>query len=586
MAPGLVVAYPEAAQGIPNYRVAKYAEAKKNIETAYQSSKNDTTFSPNSAVFPWVSGRFGNCTAAGPCFDYEYHINGDIGLEIYNYYVVTGDVDYFESDLFPIYDSVAQLFADIVEYNSTSKKYDLYNATDPDEYANFQDDVGFTMALMHTHLDTANDLREQFGLGANSTWADISSNINIPVDEDANIILEYATMNGSVEVKQADVVLVDDFLDYPNPYSFSDLLFYAGRQSLFGPGMTFGVFSVVANAHAPSGCGSYTYELYGSQPYTRAPWFQYSEQLLDNYEANGGTHPAYPFLTGMGGAYRVPVFGYLGLHLMLDSLNVNPNLPPQIPYLEYRTIYWQGWPIKAVSTQTETTLTRTSGSLDTANQRYASAAIPVTIGIEGASSNSSRYSLPPGGSITIPNRNIAAVQTIPGNIAQCLPVTSPQSWEPGQFPLSAVDGLVSTKWQPVNADSSSSMTVELSETFVPVTAIMFDWAQNVPKSYKVTFSNSTNGTGVTVTSDSNVKISDAYVPSQAADIRPYMSNTTNVTLDSPVWSGRYATLTIQGNQAGAVSGGVGATVAEFAIVAAEASNATNIVKRDGRAWVG
>src|SRR6202000_2954457 len=114
----------------------------------------------------------------------------------------------------------------------------------------------------------------------------ISDKINIPTDEAANIILEYQTMNGSIQVKQADVVLVDDLLAYPNPYTLSDLDYYAGKQSPNGPGMTYGVFSIIANEASPSGCSSYTYDIYSSQPYVRGPWFQFSEQLLDDYQLN------------------------------------------------------------------------------------------------------------------------------------------------------------------------------------------------------------------------------------------------------------------------------------------------------------
>lgn len=525
MAPGLVVAYPQAAKQIAQYRVEKFPQAQKNIQTAYQSSQNKTgKFSSNAAVYPWTSGRYGNCTAAGPCFDYEYHINGDIGLEIYNYYTVTGDATYFKDQLLPIYDAAAQLYADVVTYNKTSGKYDLYNATDPDEYANFQTNVGYTMVLMQTHINTANMLRARLGMPENETWANISSDISIPIDESAGIILEYAAMNGSIQVKQADVVLVDDFLDFPNPYSLADLDYYTGKQSLNGPGMTYGVFSIVANEISPSGCASYTYDLYGTKPYNRGPWFQFSEQLIDDFTLNGGTHPAYPFLTGIGGANRVAVFGYLGLRLMLDSLNVDPNLPPQIPYLEFRTIYWQGWPVKAIANQTHTTLTRLNKPLSTANSTFEASAIPVTIGISGQSlsGNTTVYHLEPNGTITLVNRQIGNIKTVPGNLAQCQPVSSPQDYEIGQFPLSAVDGAVSTKWQPTQSNISSSLTVELQPPVVPVTQLKFDWAQSPPLSYSVTFSNSSDGSNsVKVASVNSVSVSNPYVAAKAAAIVPY-----------------------------------------------------------------
>ncbi|KAK5135254.1 hypothetical protein LTR08_005504 [Meristemomyces frigidus] len=591
MAPGLVVAFPLAARQIARYRVEKFPQAQANVQTAYQSGANQTgKFSPDGAVYPWTSGRFGNCTGTGPCFDYEYHINGDIGLQLYNYYTVTGNTAFFRSELFPVYDALAQFYADLVTYNATSGEYDLHNATDPDEYANFQNNTGYTMVLMHTHIDTANELRARLGMEQNATWANISSLINIPIDQDADVILEYATMNNSVSVKQADIVLIDDFLDYPNPYNLTDLDYYAGKQSPNGPGMTYGVFSIVANEVSPSGCSSYTYDLYGSQPYTRGPWFQFSEQLTDDFTANGGTHPAYPFLTGVGGANRVAVFGYLGLRLTLDSLSVNPSLPPQLQHLDYRTIYWQGWGVNATSNQTHTTLTRLPTSISGANATFASAAIPVTIGLgaDSLSGNDTVHHLQPNGTLTIANRQIGNVKTILGNIAQCQPIASTsQDYQPGQFPLSAVDGAISTKWQPTRSNTSSSITVELPLPFVPITSIQFDWAQSPPASYSVTFSNSTGPSAMTVnvTSSDSVAVSDVYDAASAAVIVPYMSNTTNVTLGSPVYSGRYATLTIAGNQADLNTpnefNGSGATVAEWAIVAADGGD---VAKRQTRVW--
>lgn len=585
MAPGIVVTHPDAAKQIARYRVERFKQAQANIRTAYQSSQNETgKFSPNGAIFPWVSGRYGNCTAAGPCFDYEYHINGDIGLELYNYYVVTGDTEFFKEELFPLYDAIAQMYADLVTWNATAGKYDLYNATDPDEYANFQTNVGYTMVLMHTHLDTTNTLRERLGMPQNKTWANISSLINIPIDKSAGIILEYQGMNGSIQVKQADVVLVDDFLDYPNPYSLSDLDYYAGKQSPNGPGMTYGVFSTIANAISPSGCSSFTYHLYSSKPYTRGPWFQFAEQLIDDYQLNGGTHPAFPFLTGIGGANSVPIYGYLGLRLMLDSLNVDPNLPPQISNLKYRRFYWQGWPLEASSNQTHTVIKRPSNkdALTNANSTFADSDIPVTIGIQGQSHVS--YRLSPGGSITIPNRQIGSILTVPGNLAQCKPVSSTADYVIGQFPLSAVDGAISTKWQPSSAKTEASITVSLSEPYAPVTALDFNWAQAPPLSYKVSFSNSSDGSNaVHVASDDDVKVSSPYVASKADEIVAYASNSTNVTLNKPVWSGKFATLTIKGSHAlNKTQIGDGASVAEFAIVA---KGGRDLTRREVEAWV-
>lgn len=588
MQPGLVVSFPEASKQIARYRVELYPQAQANIDTAYQSSQNETgKFSDSAAVYPWTSGKFGNCTGTGPCFDYQYHLNGDIGLEFYNYWTVTGDTDFFQKQLFPIYEAIAEMYAELVDFNKTTGLYELYNATDPDEYANFQNNVGFTMVLMSSHLNSTNELRERFGMEANATWTNISSHITIPVNNDADIILEYATQNGSITVKQADIVLIDDFLQFPNPYTLNDLDYYASAQSPDGPAMTYGVFSIVANRESPSGCSSYTYDLYGSQPYTRGPWFQFSEQLIDDWSTNGGTHPAFPFLTGVGGANRVAVFGYLGLRLNPDTLDIDPSLPPQIPQLEYRTIYWNGWPIKAYSNQTHTTLRRLDHPLSTANSTFANTSIPVTISLTGTEV----LELNPTGNLTIKNRQIGTTKTVPGNLAQCQSISSQDDYEPGQFPLSAVDGAISTKWQPSLSNTTASLTVSLPQPFVPITAIHFDWAQAPPSSYRVTFHNLSDTSVVpplNVTSSNNVTISDPFDESMEFVIRPYMSNTTNVTLEMPVWSARFATLEIEGNQATVGTenerNGTGATVAEWSVIAAGGEDVMQ--RRGAKVWQG
>lgn len=571
MQPGLAVSHPQAVKQIANYRVERYGQARANAQTAYQSSKNTTSFSSDAAVFSWTSGRYGNCTGTGPCFDYEYHINGDIAQEFANYWVASGDTEFFNASLLPIYNSIATFYSEVLTKNGSS--YVLTNMTDPDEYANGVDNGGFTMPLIADTLSNANMFRQMLGMSANATFEDIAANVFISRDSGAGIIDEYTGMNGSIAVKQADVVLNTFPLNYQNNYtaqdSLNDLEFYAGKQSLDGPGMTYAIFSIVASAVDQAGCSSYTYQQYSEQPYARAPWFQLSEQLIDDYTLNGGTHPAYPFLTGHGGANQVTVFGYLGLRLTPDfTLHLDPSLPPQIPNLKYRTFYWQGWPISAIANQTHTTVTRLSEPFATANQTFANTSIPVQIG----NSNSTTYQLPPNGTITLQNRNIANITAVAGNIAQCLPVTSPDDYQPGQFPISAVDGAASTKWQPNLSNTSQSITVSLAtQAFQPVTGFFFDWAQNPPTNFTVVFHNDStvDTSAITATSQSSVPISMPYNATQINLITPYLSNTTNVTLSPAVYSGSYATLMVQGSQASNASNATGATVAEWAIIGSE-----------------
>lgn len=427
------------------------------------------------------------------------------------------------------------------------------------------------MPLIADTLANANTFRALFGLKPNRTWSEQAANIFIDRNETVGIINEYTGANGSISVKQADVVLNTFPLNYQQNYaaqdSRNDLEYYAGKQSSAGPGMTWAIYSIVNAAVAESGCASYTYQQYSEHPYARAPWFFLSEQLTDDFTTNGGTHPAYPFLTGHGGANQVTLFGYLGLRLTPSFfLHINPDLPPQIPHLKYRTFYWQGWPISASSNSSHTVITRLSHpySFKSSNMTYAKAPIPVKV---GDNKKFKTYHIPPKGKITIQNRKISAFTTVEGNIAQCLPVSSPDEFSPGQFPISAIDGSGTTKWEPVAANKSSSITVSLgSQAFQLVTGFFFDFGQIPPANLTVLFHNSSSLSQAVTVVAQKIHISIPYNAEAIAVIKPYQSNTTNISLDTPVYSGIYATLQIEGNLADPAKNASGATVAEWGII--------------------
>ncbi|KAF5856678.1 hypothetical protein ETB97_007035 [Aspergillus alliaceus] len=589
MQPGLVASHPEAAQGVTNYRVARYQQAKDNIKTAFASSKNQTRFDPSAAIYPWTSGRVGNCTATGACFDYQYHLNGDIGLSMIYQWVASGDTQHFQDHHFPIYDSVATMYSNIVERNGSS--WTLTNMTDPDEYANHVDAGGFTMPLIAQTLENANAFREQFNLEPNDTWAEISENVLLLRQN--NVTLEYTSMNGTAVVKQADVVLVTYPLAYESNYttemSLTDLDYYANKQSADGPAMTWAIFSIVASDVSPSGCSAYTYHQYSYDPYSRGPFFQLSEQMLDNASINGGTHPAFPFLTGHGGANQVVLFGYLGLRLLPDeAIHVTPNLPPQIPYVKYRTFYWRGWPIAAESNYTHTTIRRDTETapLSTADERFRNTSIEVHVGSEtDSSSDAEIYSLSPTGSpLVVSNRMTGTIPTMPGNQIQCQPITSRDPYKAGQFPISANDGATSTKWQPASSNLSS-ITVALADTQLAnaVSGFHFDWASAPPVNASVIFHEEAienpaavfasqsqlqdQGQYRVVLTLTDIEPSTIYTAEEANEVRIPVGNTTTAQLKDSVQPSRYATLLISGNQAlGADQEDTGATVAEWVIL--------------------
>jgi len=189
----------------------------------------------------------------------------------------------------------------------------------------------------------------------------------------------------------------------------------------------------------------------------------------------------------------------------------------------------------------------------------------------------------PNSTLVIPNRQIGYNRTVDGNLAQCQPATSEQEWMPGQFPLAAIDGAISTKWQPKLSNETAWVTVQLNDEDVgrPVTAFTFDFAQFPPQTIEIDFSNATfggsgNGHVVRAFNTSKVQITNPWDQINSAQVMRYVGNATTFNLDVPVYTGKYARLGISGNQ-GTIPESVipknesldwlqGATIAEWNII--------------------
>ncbi|KAF3231844.1 alpha,alpha-trehalase ath1 [Orbilia oligospora] len=566
MYPGLVTIWPEYALPIINLRSRLLAQSERNAR--------EYGYGEDTAVYSWTTGRFGNCTGTGPCVDYQYHLNTDIAFAAWEYFLNTGDMDFLQNEGWPIIRKVANFFTEYVTFINGS--YHTTNLTDPDEYANHVDDGAFTNASIKKLFSVALDLAKMVGFSAPSSWTSIAQKMFIPYDAEAGIIPEFTGMNGSVTIKQVDVALIS----YPLGFKFNDtqarndLFFYAKAQSPDGPAMTWSVYSIVSAELIDTGCQSWTHALQGSQTYLRAPWYQFSEQVDDNVRTNGGTNPAFPFLTGHGGYLQVWTHGYTGFRSMQDVFYLEPSLPPHLSGgILYKTIKWQGASFEVYIGQQNTTIKRVVSRNSYLEYK---GAVPVRIGDKNAKAGT--YHLFLNEVLTIPTRLPHKSPPFqPGNLAQCVPVTSNGTWAPSHFPLAAVDGSNATTWQPVTK-APSSITIDLAAAFPPapnnaqissdrrkIREVILTWGAVVPYSWLLEISNDTN-TWERVWGQENVAISIEWDPKRYIEPQIEDGNSTSVVFDRE-YEGRFARLTIAGNQANPKAK-FGATVAEVALIGA------------------
>ncbi|KAH8685776.1 glycoside hydrolase family 65 protein [Tricladium varicosporioides] len=570
MSPGLNLNFPSWAKQISNFRIKQHPQALANA--VFNNYPN------GSALYSWTAGKYGNCTGTGPCIDYEYHLNYDIAFNLLQQYNITQNQTWFDNGPRQIIESAAIMTSHLLQYNESTKSYWLHNMTDPDEYANNIDNGAFTISSAAELLKQANSLRELQGLSINETWETQLENIEYP-SAPSNITLEYTGMNNSVAVKQADVVLLTYPLDFGQDYTEEDKLldldYYANKQSPNGPAMTYSIFAVNSNALSPSGCSAYTYTLNGFLPYLRAPWFQFSEQAVDDVTLNGNTNPAFPFLTGHGGANQVVPFGFLGVRTDQPVLYINPSLPPQIPSVKIRKFYYAGATLSATMNQTHTLITRLSTpSHAGVSDKYENGSLPLIVGTpDSPKSPSTPYNIVINQTITISNRLHWKKNTYTNNLLQCQPVSSSDAYAAGQFPQAAIDGATATRWQPATNETASLLVNMSSIPPSPISGMFFDFGARPPKSAVVFLGNMSNGeviygNEVVINVDGiqpNLPYNMAAALESNEEVVPVVGNTTTLAVAGGVWSGNYARLVVEGCWEG---DGVGATVGEFVIIRA------------------
>ncbi|KAI5460919.1 Six-hairpin glycosidase-like protein [Mariannaea sp. PMI_226] len=559
--PSVLALYPQYAAGINSYRGRLLGQAVENAQF----------YGCAGSLYPWTSGRFGNCTGTGACRRYQYHLNSDIALAHWQYFLQTRDLAWLKSEGWPVIKNVADMFAAYVVYNETSAEYNTIMLAEPDEFAYHINNGAFTNAAIKQLLgDWAPAAARLLHLDVPQNWSHISDNMYIPYNPESQIIIEFDGMDGNWEVKQASVGLIN----YPLGFQLSkaqarhDVAYYSSVNTADGPAMTWSIYAISEAELQQKGCAAYTYIQRSSEPYVRAPYYQFSETRSDtqlpgvsNPAFIFGHKPAFPFLTGAGGFLQVFTHGVTGMRPNLDAFYLDPMLPPQLPSgVTVKGMKWQGAVFDVSIGPETTTVTRRQPCSSIAKSVDMERA---TVRILGGHGEVQEHQLAVGESITAPTRR-PDMSSDPQDLALCKQVSADGEWAPGNYPYSLVDGSNATVWQPTNADKDASVTIDLGGVR-SISKIILNWAAAPPLTYSL--SGSLTSLDFELLSSSQqqpVEISAPYNAEEARRVEIRAGNITEVELASTARI-RFLKLTMQGSH---VADGLGATVAEVQVIAA------------------
>ncbi|MFB7912619.1 discoidin domain-containing protein [Streptomyces sp. NPDC056061] len=447
MYPGLLVTRPELARSVVEYRYRTRDAARANARK----------LGLNGLFYPWTSASRGDlwseCQSWDPphCLT-QIHLQGDISLAAWQYYLATGDRDWLAGRGWPLLRGIADFWVARATANNDGS-YSLKDVAGPDEYSNGVDDGVFTNAVAATALRDATRAARLLGYPAPADWTRVADGLRIPYDPARKLFLQYAGYNGST-IKQADTVLLIYPLEWPmEPGAAAATLdHYATRTDPDGPAMTDSVHAIAAAAIGAAGCPTYTYLQRSVRPFMRGPFALFSEARGTKAGAQDplSGSPAQDFLTGKGGFLQVFTHGLTGLRLREDGVRLDPLLPPQLGRgVTLTGLRYRGRTFDIAIGPLTTTVRLTSGTPFTVHTPTGPRLLTATL--------------------TLPTRRPDLAATT--NAARCRPVAA-TSESPGLYAAAAVDGSPATSWSPAGA--TGTLTVDLGRV-APVTSIRPEW---------------------------------------------------------------------------------------------------------------
>jgi trehalose/maltose hydrolase-like predicted phosphorylase len=174
--PALLLLHPERAKPIVAFRARTTEPARARARqygvagTMYPWEADPQTGVDVTPHFAWEVYR-------------EVHVNADIAIAQWQYYLATGDTNWLKTQAWPVLQGIATFWASRVTYDQAHDRYEIHHVTSPDEAYNDVPNDSFTNAAARKALEIAVKAARLVGAQADPRWSEIASKMYIPFDE-------------------------------------------------------------------------------------------------------------------------------------------------------------------------------------------------------------------------------------------------------------------------------------------------------------------------------------------------------------------------------------------------------------------
>ncbi|XP_059058126.1 protein-glucosylgalactosylhydroxylysine glucosidase isoform X1 [Achroia grisella] len=348
MFPSILLLYPRYAHDLLQYR----------LDMAYVAAELAKITGNKGYRFPWESAYTGT-EVTQPCCpeiaEFEQHITGCISYAARQYLATTRDEEWLKQGGCSIVTHIADFWASRAVINFNTGLYDIERVMGPDEDHSNVTNSAFTNVVAGYSLYLAQYVsclcKSYYMAKGLDQWADIAWSLALPYDETLDYHPQFSGYKRGEQIKQADVVLLGFPLQYPMNMStrVNDLSYYESVTRSSGPAMTWSMHTI---GHLRIQDDKKAADMFNKsyQGYVREPFKVWSELQRPNVGAVN-------FFTGMGGFLQTLIFGYAGVSIHLDRLEINrPQLPPNTTNFKIRGIKYLGANLTLGITEASSTL--------------------------------------------------------------------------------------------------------------------------------------------------------------------------------------------------------------------------------------
>jgi protein-glucosylgalactosylhydroxylysine glucosidase len=333
--PALLLLHPERAKSLVMFRSFTLPAAQARAQAVGLKG----------AKYPWEADPE-NGSEQTPHFAYvlgerEIHVNADIAIAQWQYWLATHDRDWLKKYGWPVLRNVADFWASRASWNADKKRYEIVHVTSVAESYNDVPNDTFTNVSAQKALNVAATAAALIGERADPHWAEVAAKLYIPFSETEQRHLDFdaGVPREPLEGSTLGLLMYPslDFAMTPqirrNDFNYTMISVREGHREPHGMGMAPASIAAAAVGDAP----------------LAVAWMQnnFTSNLIkppfDVRTETSSNNSGY-FITSSGGFLQNLIYGFSGLRIQEKGLvgAYAPVLPPEWKSMTLKDIAFRG----------------------------------------------------------------------------------------------------------------------------------------------------------------------------------------------------------------------------------------------------